>query len=330
MLDPQNTVDEYGLPLGSARDAVLHDVCRHLLSTAAHESALHTLITEAVDIDDDLSGEMEMTLSVSSQLIGDDPLELVWGLLAPDDAAGVALTVPDEHGGQVLLCTRYGDTMQLGYVPGEPEPIVRPHGDITDIASVSTVNVLRRILSLPVDTYSVPAVAVIASWMLEQVGHRLLATADASSVQRESETMHMLAQLTATVLSDWPGNDVDVSALVAGVDGLGDQQLSDVTPTLLANMTGQAAAFGDYCSWIFLAGSPFSSLLPDVLRQPNAMLWAGDGLAAWWTFNTHMASPEKTLATLAILDPAVAASCAQWLSVCGWWPGPTGDLFAEL
>ncbi len=315
-MEPVHRLDDYGIPMGPARDSVLSELCRNTLAATDEPGTyLHVITTtHDVQLDDD---ESLLSVSVAAHKLIGHPLSAVWGMVAPADASAVALHYqpqPDEPASRhVLLVTRYGDAMNYTVDPDGTTTITE-HGDLTDVDTVAALNVLRCTLGLPVDTDPLAAKAVFAAWVANTVDDA------ASSLPFTGEELddalyYTAIAATARIVGDYPNAPKSFTELV-------EQFTVEHNPQALTELETAAQTIGHTVTWRELATSTFRDLLPYHLQNETSMLWAGDGMAAWWMFHQHAPTPDQSLAGIAHDHPGAAQAVTRWLTTIDWWPAP--------
>ena len=317
----QDSVDIYGLPLGPVREQLWENI---LTNTAAElnregwDAAGQVYSITVAGVDND--GE-DVLARVSVAQVGSasgDVASALWGQTAPDDVAGVLVAVEgwaDDGVGEVsevrmlFLTTRTGDSAQLHHFRENGVDVFHGHGEGADVA---VVKVMARMLGLPVfvDKMWLPR-HLVGTWLAHHSLDVLVAQYADGSGPKDSEGWYVRALQVATTAAAQAVGDFDQHPPVTVSGSRGE-----IVKTLdsLSSAAEQISQLG----WSEMLRTPFAELLPDELSDDEQMVWAGEDLAGWWTFNKHTTSSQGAFVQLRALDPGCERGVQEVLSRLGW------------
>ena len=343
MGDWLSTADEYGIPSGLAREEFFIELCNTLVTEPNQHGFYMYLVSvanEKINTYEEMKEWSIVGLNIEKIFIQGDPLSAIWGYTAADSVAIVALHYcPDVKqtdllAESILLCTRLGDT--LFYQKNETGDIdVRRHGELNDAELETSINILRRVLKLPVDTYQIRAIQVLVAWLVSKVGDATAYILDQNELpnidsKKRSSIIQQLVETatvryTAELIYDNPYYEKEQNIELTSIltDLLDNQNISIINDVeKLALVRNEGAKMANQVTWETIVTTCFAGLLPPELRSSSDIIWAGEGLSAWWFFHRAAPTVPFLLENLKNLNIGAYAVMLNWLEDLGWWPEP--------
>ena len=327
-------VDDYGLPLGAAREGTMEKLCQQIIAATGKPGSYVHYISTKMSKDSEnvgitatseyVSPTITFVVNDKIQEVTGSEVESLWGEVANPNVSIIALhrnPKDDSEPILVLLCTKLGDTFRFEKYSDGRVRVVN-HGEALSDDTDTVINILRRILGLPVDTCTIAPRAVLASWLTRmclKVAQEYEDNTTASVFENINATI-LLATVSIVLKNTTPSKQKD--ELESTLEKIKNNVKEDQYPYIedTGSIVLSAQNLGDSLLWADLPSTVFAELLPPELQSEPLMRWAGDGMASWWLFDHYPQSPDNFLAQLGKIDKSSENAVRNWLEQINWWP----------